>query len=82
MRYKYLSYKYTRRGVSEALFQGTWETFGSWPMHSTILWRPSADIYETPDDIIVVIELAGVVEESVIVTLFSDLLVVEGGNSR
>lgn len=79
MRYKYVSYKYTRRGISETLFQGTWESFGSWPMHATtMLWRPSADIYETTDDIIVVIELAGVVEESIFVTLFSDLLVVEG----
>jgi HSP20 family molecular chaperone IbpA len=40
-------------------------------MHPTTLWRPPADIYETPSAIIVVIELAGV-------TLFSDLLVVEG----
>jgi HSP20 family protein len=36
------------------------------------------DIYETPDEIIVVIELAGVAEDDLTVTLFSDLLVVEG----
>jgi HSP20 family protein len=47
-------------------------------MHSTTVWRPSADIYETPDAIIVVIELAGVNEEDMSITLFSDLLVVEG----
>jgi HSP20 family protein len=34
--------------------------------------------YETPDAIIVVIEVAGVTEEDMTVTLFSDLLVVEG----
>ncbi len=47
-------------------------------MHSTILWRPPTDIYETPDAIIVVVELAGVGEDAVTVTLFSDLLIVEG----
>jgi HSP20 family molecular chaperone IbpA len=36
------------------------------------------DIYETPDTIIVLIELAGVAEEDMAITLFSDLLVVEG----
>jgi HSP20 family protein len=47
-------------------------------MYSTIAWRPPTDIYETLDEIIVVIELAGVDEENMSVTLFSDLLVVEG----
>ena len=47
-------------------------------MYSTIAWRPPTDIYETLDEIIVVIELAGVNEEDMTVTLFSDLLVVEG----
>jgi len=55
-----------------------WESFGSWPLYSTITWRPPTDIYETPDEIIVVIELAGVDEEAMSITLFSDLLVVEG----
>jgi HSP20 family protein len=78
VRYRYLAYKYTRRVRPDAAFQSVWESFGSWPMHSTNLWRPPADIYETPDAIIVVIELAGVTEEDMTVTLFSDLLVVEG----
>jgi len=47
-------------------------------MCSTIAWRPPTDIYETPDEIIVVIELAGVDERDMTITLFSDLLVVEG----
>ena len=47
-------------------------------MHATMLWRPPTDIYETSDEIIVVIELAGVREEDMTVTLFSDLLVVDG----
>ena len=78
MRYRYLAYKYTRRGRPDTAFQNVWESFGSWPMHPATLWRPPADIYETPDAVIVVIELAGVAEDDMTVTLFSDLLVVEG----
>ena len=78
MQYRYVAYKYTRRGRSNAVFQDIWESLGSWPMHSAIIWRPSTDIYETPDTIIIVIELAGLAEEDMAVTLFSDLLVVEG----
>jgi HSP20 family protein len=78
VRYRYLAYKYTRRVRPDTAFQGVWESFGSWPLHSTITWRPPTDSYETPDEIIVLIELAGVNEDDMIVTLFSDLLVVEG----
>jgi len=78
VRYKYLAYKYTRRVRPDTAFQNVWESFGSWPMHPATLWRPPADIYETPEAIIVVIELAGVAEDDMTVTLFSDLLVVEG----
>ena len=78
MRYKYIAYKYTRRVLPDTAFQGIWESFGSWPAYSTVAWRPPTDIYETRDEIIVVIELAGVNEEDMTVTLFSDLLVVEG----
>jgi HSP20 family protein len=35
-------------------------------------------VYETADKLIVLIELAGVAEDDLAVTLFSDLLVVEG----
>lgn len=78
MRYRYLAYKYTRRVRPDTAFQSVWESFGSWPMHAAIIWRPPTDIYETPDKIIVVIELAGVAEDDMTITLFSDLLVVEG----
>jgi HSP20 family protein len=78
VRYKYISYKYTRRVLPDTAFQGIWESFGSWPTYSTIAWRPPTDIYETPEEIIVVVELAGVNEEDMTVTLFSDLLTVEG----
>jgi len=78
VRYQYIAYKYTRRMRPETAFQGVWESFSSFTLDSTIVWRPPTDIYETQDEIIVVIELAGVLEDEMTVTLFSDLLVVEG----
>jgi HSP20 family protein len=41
-------------------------------------WRPQTDVFETPDEFIVLIEIAGVTEEDISVALFNDLLVVEG----
>ncbi len=81
MRYKYIAYKYTRR-ARQSTFQNSWESFGSWTQPSTMVWRPPTDVYETPDDLIVVIELAGVAEDDMMVTLFSDLLVVEGNRKQ
>jgi HSP20 family protein len=78
LRYKYVAYKYTRRSRGDTTFHSAWETFGAWSQPSTITWRPPTDVYETPDRLIVVIELAGISEEDMAVTLFSDLLVVEG----
>ena len=78
MRYRYIAYKYSRRGRPDTAAQNLWDSFGTWPLNSTIVWRPPTDVYETPDEIIVLIELAGVTEDNMSVTLFSDLLVVEG----
>jgi len=78
VRYRYIAYKYTRRMRPDTAFQGVWESLSSWPLQSAIVWRPPTDIYETPSEIVVVIELAGVAEDDMMVSLFSDLLVVEG----
>jgi HSP20 family protein len=78
VRYRYVAYKYTRRMPPDTAFRNVWEAFGSCTLDSTMVWRPPLDIYETEDEIIVVIELAGVAEDDLTVTLFSDLLVVEG----
>ncbi len=77
MRYKFVAYKYTRRGP-EAGVHSSWESYRTWSQPSNIVWRPPTDVYETPDRLIVIVELAGVEEEDMAVTLFSDLLVVEG----
>ncbi len=55
-----------------------WDSFGVWPQPSTMVWRPPTDVYETEDELAVIVELAGVSEDDMAVTLFSDLLVVEG----
>ena len=47
-------------------------------MHRPSGWRPPADIHETPDAITVKIELAGMREEDIDVTLYRDALVVSG----
>lgn len=78
MRYRYISYKYIRKGGPEATYQNLWDSFGSWALPSATVWRPPTDVYETPEEIIVLMELAGISEDDMSVTLFSDLLVVEG----
>ena len=78
MRYRYIALKYTGRTRPDAAFQSIWDAFGTWPLQSTTVWHPSTDIYETLDKVIVVVEVAGVSEDDLTVTLFSDLLVVEG----
>jgi HSP20 family molecular chaperone IbpA len=78
VRYRYISYKYSRKVSSDSALQNIWETFGTWAVPVASDWRPPTDVYETPDRLIVLIEAAGVTEEDLSVTLFSDLLVVEG----
>ena len=82
MRYRYIALKYSGRTRPDASFQSIWDAFGAWPLQSTIVWHPATDIYETLEKIIVVVELAGVSEDDLTVTLFSDLLVVEGTRNQ
>lgn len=78
VRYRIISYKYSRKATPDAALQNMWESFGSWAVPSISVWRPPTDVYESPDELIVVMELAGVPEDNMAITLFSDLLVVEG----
>lgn len=41
-------------------------------------WRPAADVAETPDAIIVTVDLAGVADEDVEIVLHEDVLIVDG----
>lgn len=42
------------------------------------LWRPPMDVYETDERVVVMVELAGIKEDDLEVTLFNDVLVVCG----
>src|SRR6266487_5124345 len=84
IRYRYVTYRYTdgsqqqlerhyRQLVHDALRQS----------HQSILqrsatWRPLADIRESAEMLMVKIELAGMKEEEIEVTLYEDALVISG----
>lgn len=84
IRYRYVTYRYTdgsqqqlerhyRQLLHDALRQS----------HQSILqrsptWRPLADIRESAEMLVVKIELAGMKEEEIDVTLYEDALVVSG----
>jgi len=84
IRYRYVTYRYTdgsqqqlerhyRQLLHDALRQS----------HQSILqrsatWRPLADIRESTEMMTIKIELAGVREEDIEVTLYEDALVVSG----
>jgi HSP20 family protein len=84
MHYRYVTYRYTggsqkqlehhyRQLVNDAL----WESQPS-VLHRSTTWRPLADILEAPEMIRVKIELAGMNEEEIEVTLYADALVISG----
>lgn len=82
VRYRYVSYKYSRKVSPETTLQNICETFGAWAVPVSSVWRPPTDVYETQGQLIVLIEVGGVSEDDLSVTLFSDLLVVEGSRGQ
>jgi len=42
------------------------------------LWRPSTDVYETEDQVVVLVEIPGVQTQDVSITYFNRRLVIEG----
>ena len=84
MRYRYVTYRYRegsqkqlelhyRQLLNDALRQSQQAI-----LHRSTTWRPLADILESPDMIRVKIELAGMKEEEIEVTLYEDALVISG----
>lgn len=84
MRYRYVTYRY-HEGSQKQLEQHYRQLFNdalrqSQPtilQHSSI-WRPLADILESAKMIQVKVELAGMQEEEIDVTLYEDALVISG----
>jgi HSP20 family protein len=84
MRYRYVTYRFRegsqkqleqhyRQLLDDALRQSQQSM-----LHRSTTWRPLADILESPDMIRVTIELAGMKEEDIEVTLYEDALVISG----
>ncbi|HZS77314.1 MAG TPA: Hsp20/alpha crystallin family protein [Ktedonobacteraceae bacterium] len=84
MRYRYVTYRYIdgsqqqlerhyRQLVQDALRQSQQSI-----LQRSVTWRPLADIHESADMIAVKIELAGMKEEDIEVTLYQDALIVSG----
>lgn len=84
MRYRYVTYRYRdgsqrhleqhyRELLNEALRQGQQAL-----LHRSTTWRPAADILESPALLKVKVELAGMKEEDIEVTLYEDALVISG----
>ncbi|MDQ2905774.1 MAG: Hsp20/alpha crystallin family protein [Ktedonobacteraceae bacterium] len=84
MRYRYVTYRYIdgsrqqlERHYRQLLQDAIRQSQQSVLQHS-VIWRPFADIRESADRIVVKIELAGMTEEEIEVTLYEDALVVSG----
>lgn len=84
MRYRYVTYRYSdgsqqqldrhyRQLLQDALRQSQQSL-----LQRSVTWRPLADIQESADMMTVKIELAGMKEEDIEVTLYADALVVSG----
>jgi len=80
LRYRYVSYgagpdridqmQQMHQVMSQLLTRASTRTGGS--------WQPSTDVYETEDSLVMQVELAGVREEDIEITLFADHLVIAG----
>jgi HSP20 family protein len=64
--------------MPKAMDQHVQETFLYLSQASQNTWTPNTDVYETPDVLVVKMELAGVEENDVTVTVEGRLLVVRG----
>jgi HSP20 family molecular chaperone IbpA len=85
LRYRRATYRYTVAGRgAEQLIRRIWELNRPQPWAFALAgapptrWRPPTDVLEGPSGLLVKIELAGVGEDEIEVTLFDDVLVVSG----
>lgn len=84
VRYRYVTYATnatTEQQELERLFHELWHA-----RQRTLLrageWRPLTDVYETPDALLVKMELAGVAEDAIEITVYADHLVVTGSRPQ
>jgi HSP20 family protein len=84
IRYRYVTYRYTdgsrqqlERHYRQLLHDALRQSHQS-ILHRSATWRPFADIRESAEVVTIKIELAGMKEEEIDVTLYEDALVVSG----
>jgi HSP20 family molecular chaperone IbpA len=83
LRYRRVTYRYTAPGTDvEQFFRRVWELNRQPTWTTRARWRPPTDVLEGPLGLLVKIELAGVQEDDVEVTLFDDMLVVSGSRTE
>lgn len=79
MRYRWIRYRYSEvvQDVEPQPLEEIWAS-----RHRVMLarpqWRPPVDLYETENDLIIKMEIAGLREEDFDITLYDDALVIEG----
>ncbi|HLI27295.1 MAG TPA: Hsp20/alpha crystallin family protein [Chloroflexota bacterium] len=79
LRYRRVTYRYTGPGTSlDQFLRRIWELNRQPSWQTGTRWRPPTDVLEGPAGLLVKMELAGVTENDVEVTLFEDVLVVAG----
>lgn len=80
MRYRKMSYSYAVvvSTDQQGALGNEWRTDRSPVVMSQTCWTPPTDVYETDDAIMVMVDVAAVVEEDLEVLLYDNALVVEG----
>lgn len=80
VRLRYVSYGTSRQALDQMqqLHELIHRMVARTTAGSTGAWQPPTDVYEREDAIVVQVELAGVREEDIDITLFADHLTIEG----
>ncbi len=79
LQYRRVTYRYTASGAEvERLFRRIWELNRPQPWSGRTHWRPPTDVLESSSGLVVKVELAGVSEDDIDITLFEDALLVAG----
>lgn len=80
MRYRRVRYRYTVREVGLPQFGDPRSGQHAWPLAEPV-FRPPADLFETPDAWVLKVEIAGMDEGAFEIVLYEDALVVAGSRS-
>lgn len=80
LRYRHVGYRYLPQGLTglEQLWQRQWCQGLPVSFAASVEWRPDSDVYETASDLVVKVDLAGMAEEEIEVTLYEDVLLIAG----